>query len=288
MKRYRECCIREASYGRRRFCTAESFGKMGKEITKFMIPIKALKKYSKKAEYTYALGAYPTFDLLNRHPEYVEEVIVSSQAKSEIREKLDGLCRKNHIPCLCNDRVLEKIREKEACIVAGVLQKYKDRVEQEKNHIVLVNPGDMGNLGTIIRTGLGFGIHNIAVIEPCVDVFHPKVIRASMGALFSVHIESFASFEAYRQQAGTEKDYYPFMLKGSVSLSKLKRDKERSYALIFGNESSGLPDSFLEFGQPVRIPHTDAIDSLNLSMAAGIALYEFTYGFPARDISFEK
>lgn len=240
-----------------------------------MIPVKSLKKYSKKAEYTYTLGAYPTFDLLNHHPEYAEEVIVSSQAKPEIREKLEELCRKNQISCLCNDRVLEKIREKEACIVAGVLKKYEDHIETQGNHIVLVNPGDMGNLGTIIRTGLGFGVRNIAVIEPCVDVFHPKVIRASMGALFSVHVESFESFDAYLQQAGQGKTCYPFMLKGSVSLSELERDRSQQYALIFGNESSGLPDSFLKLGQPVRIQHTDAIDSLNLSMAVGIALYEF-------------
>lgn len=241
-----------------------------------MISIKSLKRYSKKADYTYTLGAYPTFELLNRHPEYVQQVIVSTQAKPEIQEKLDILCRKSQVPCLCNDKILDKIREKEACIVAGVLRKYEDHIEADKNHIVLVNPSDMGNLGTIIRTGLGFGIRNIAVIEPCVDVFHPKVIRASMGAVFSVHIESFKSFETYRQEAGNKKAYYPFMLKGSVSLSELKQDSSSSFALIFGNESSGLPDSYLELGQPVRIRHTDAIDSLNLAMAAGIAIYEFT------------
>lgn len=243
-----------------------------------MISVRLLKRYSKKADYTYTLGAYPTFDLLNHHPEYAEEVIISTQTKPEIQKKLDVLCRKNQIPCLCNDKALEKIREKEACIVAGVLRKYEDHIEKDKNHIVLVNPGDMGNLGTIIRTGLGFGIRNIAVIEPCVDVFHPKVIRASMGAVFSVHVEGFESFDAYRRQAGEGKAFYPFMLKGAVSLSDLRREQSQSFALIFGNESSGLPDSYLEVGQPVRICHTDAIDSLNLSMAAGIALYEFTKG----------
>jgi TrmH family RNA methyltransferase len=243
-----------------------------------MIPMKLLKKYGKKADYTYSLGPFPTFELLNCHPEYLEEIVVSSQIKPEMEEKAAALCEKHQIPLLHSDKTLEKIREKEACVMAGVLQKYEDSIDFYKNHVVLVNPSDMGNLGTIIRTCVGFGITNLAVIEPCADLFHPKVIRASMGALFSIHAERFSSFEDYFHKAGMKRDCYPFMLTGSVSLSELRREQGRTYSLIFGNESSGLPDSFAKLGQPVRIRHSDRIDSLNLSMAAGIALYEFTKG----------
>ena len=48
------------------------------------------------------------------------------------------------------------------------------------------------------------------------------------------------------------------------------------FSLIFGNEAAGLPVEFASVGQSVRIRHTDSIDSLNLSLAAGIGLYEFT------------
>ncbi|HCJ36938.1 MAG TPA: TrmH family RNA methyltransferase, partial [Erysipelotrichaceae bacterium] len=48
------------------------------------------------------------------------------------------------------------------------------------------------------------------------------------------------------------------------------------HALIFGNESSGLDDSFLNYGQSVFIPHTSKIDSLNLSQSLGIGLYHFS------------
>ena len=50
------------------------------------------------------------------------------------------------------------------------------------NHIVLVNPSDMGNLGTIIRTAVGFGFTDIGIISPAVDAYNPKVIRGSMGS----------------------------------------------------------------------------------------------------------
>ena len=69
---------------------------------------------------------------------------------------------------------------------------------------------------------------------------------------------------------------YPFMLDASVPLSCAVREKKTPYALIMGNEGSGLPSSFAGLGQPVRIPHGDAIDSLNLSVAAAIGMYAFT------------
>ena len=64
------------------------------------------------------------------------------------------------------------------------------------------------------------------------------------------------------------------MLKGSTSLSKI--EKEEPYTLIFGNEATGLDDSYLEVGTPIKIMHSNNIDSLNLDNAVSIAVYEFT------------
>jgi TrmH family RNA methyltransferase len=148
--------------------------------------------------------------------------------------------------------------------------------EREESQLLelRVNPSDMGNMGTIIRTAIGFGVNDIAVIEPCVDYFNPKVVRASMGACFSANICRFENFEQYKHVMG-KRDCYPFMLKGATELQKLSIDKSNAFSLIFGNEATGLPDQFAEEGRSVLIRHKDTIDSLNLSMAVGIALYEF-------------
>ena len=64
------------------------------------------------------------------------------------------------------------------------------------------------------------------------------------------------------------------MLKAKTTLQNL--DKKLSpHTLIFGNEASGLDDKFLDIGTPLLISHSNQIDSLNLSMSVGIALYEF-------------
>ena len=142
------------------------------------------------------------------------------------------------------------------------------------NHIVLVNPSNMGNLGTIIRSAVGFNIHDLVIIRPGVDSFDPKVIRSSMGAIFNINIKYFDSFDDYFKLFN-DRNFYPFMLKAKDSLQEIKKE-DKKYSLIFGNEGAGLPDEFLKVGTPVIIRHTKDIDSLNLDNAVAIALYEFS------------
>ena len=204
------------------------------------------------------------------------KVLYHSQTSEAIREKLQRICQDQGIPCEQNDKVIQRIRDKENCLVIGVFKKHESVLSMDRPHVVLVNPSDMGNLGTIIRTAVGFGIPDLAIIRPGAAICHPKTVRASMGSLFRLNFQYFDSFAEYKRAYGEDRKMYPFMLKGSVGLDQLQRDEGELYSLIFGNEATGLPDEFLGEGQSVRIRHTDNIDSLNLSLAAGIAIYEFT------------
>jgi TrmH family RNA methyltransferase len=234
------------------------------------------KRYNEKAEYSYCFGPFPTFELIENRPEMAIEVLYHSQTSEAIRDKLISLCGQQGIPCEQNDKVIQRIRDKENCLVVGIFRKHETKLSQNASHIVLVNPSDMGNLGTIIRTAVGFGIPELAIIRPGAAICHPRTVRASMGSLFQLHFQYFDSFEEYKESFGEGRRMYPFMLKGSVGLDQLEREKGERFSLIFGNEATGLPDAFLQEGQSIRIRHTDHIDSLNLSLAAGIAIYEFT------------
>ena len=102
------------------------------------------------------------------------------------------------------------------------------------------------------------------------DVLDPKVFRASMGAIFSTQFQYFDSFDEYLEQFG-ERELYPFMLQAKITLPEIS--PSGTYSLIFGNEATGLPREFLDIGTSVIIPHSDRIDSLNLPIAASIAMY---------------
>ncbi len=234
------------------------------------------KRYNDKAEYSYCFGPFPTFELIENRPQEAIEVLYHSQTSDAIRNKLQSICQRQGIPCEQNDKVIQRIRDKENCLVVGVFKKHESVLAMDRPHVVLVNPSDMGNLGTIIRTAVGFGLPDLAIIRPGAAICHPKTVRASMGSLFRLNFQYFDSFAEYKSAYGEGRNMYPFMLKGSVGLDQLQRNKEELYSLVFGNEATGLPDEFLQEGQSVRIRHTDNIDSLNLSLAAGIAIYEFT------------
>lgn len=240
-----------------------------------MISNNDLKRYQKKRAYSYAFGPFPTFELLQNQPQVAEKVLVHSTASAEIRAKAQAQCDSAHIPLVESDRVLERVREKDNCVLAGVFRKYSGQLAHGTDHVVLVHPSDSGNLGTIMRSCVGFGIRDLAIIEPAVDVFHPKTVRASMGSLFHLRIHCFQNFAAYMGLYAEERDLYPFMLQAPQTLAAVS-PRDAPFSLLFGNEASGLDESYLEVGQSVRIAHTGEIDSLNLSLAAGIGIYEFT------------
>lgn len=237
--------------------------------------VKEIKRYRKSNAFSYSLGSFPTFELLQARPEAAEMILVHSDAKGEIRERLHRECEKAGVRIIQNDRYVEKVRDKENCFVVGVFRKYSCKLGHNKNHVALVNPGDTGNLGTIVRSCVGFGISDLAVIEPAVDIFHPKTVRASMGAVFQIRFEYFTCFKQYDREYGKEREKYPFMLSGKYRLGTLQHPGSQAYTLIFGNEASGLDASYQNVGKSVVIPHTNAIDSLNLSLATGIGMYEF-------------
>ena len=126
----------------------------------------------------------------------------------------------------------------------------------------------------MLRTALGFGYRDIAVIRPAADAFDPHVVRASMGAIFGLNLRYYDDFEQYRLEFPANM-CYPFMLDASVPLAEAAAGRKEPFALIMGNEGSGLPAAFARLGQPVRIPHNGEIDSLNLSVAAAIGMYAF-------------
>ena len=237
----------------------------------------SIKTYKKDSVVSYALGAAPTFELLKKYPEQATRVFVhSAWERGAASEELFKICRSIGIEPEERDKAFSVLSQKENCFVIGEFEKYESPLDPSKAHIVLVNPSNSGNLGTILRTALGFGIYDIAIIRPAVDVFDPKTVRASMGALFSLRVKYFDSFEEYfnSKECGAEgRTFYPFMLKAKIELGSSPLKQRCS--LVFGNEATGLPDSFLNVGESVIIRHSNEIDSLNLPMAVGIALYEW-------------
>ena len=236
----------------------------------------SLSAYKSDLDYSYAPGIFPAMECLTHRPEKVRRLLVhSSAAGREGTDRLRALADKLDVRVEEADRALARISGKENCYAAAVFEKFADDPDPEKPHVVLHNPGDSGNVGTILRTALGLGIEDVALIRPCVDLFDPKTVRASMGSLFRLRVRVYNAFGEYRD-AFPERALYPFMLDASIPLREAVREKPERWTLVFGNEGKGLPEEFAAMGQAVRIESNDRVDSLNLAIAAGIGIYEFT------------
>ncbi|MBQ8472441.1 MAG: TrmH family RNA methyltransferase [Bacilli bacterium] len=234
-----------------------------------------MKKYKKTDLESYTLGTTLTLELLNKKIEYVKRVYIhSKQEKNETYNKIVSICNNNKIEIIYSDKVINTLSDKENCYIIGVFEKFSCNIDYNNNHIVLINPSNMGNLGTIIRSSVGFNIKDLVIISPGVDIFDPKVIRSSMGAIFNIRFKYFDSFNDYIKLCNKRREYYPFMLKAKTNLKDVKVNNQ--FSLIFGNEATGLSDEYLHVGIPLIIKHTKNIDSLNLDNAVSIALYEFS------------
>ncbi len=232
-----------------------------------------IQRYRHEMDHSYTLGATLTFELVKCAPELASRIFISSETELSggIGELLK-LCGQNEIPVEKNDKAFNILSPKGNCFVIGEFRKRSGKL-REGSHLVLANPSDAGNLGTILRTAAGFGLKDIAVISPAVDCFDPKAVRASMGAFFHVNIEYFENIQDYMARF-PQNHRYAFMLTASTPIRRISI--REPYSLILGNEAAGLPEEYADFCETVIIPHSRDIDSLNLPIAASIAMYEFT------------
>ncbi|MBR2572426.1 MAG: TrmH family RNA methyltransferase [Clostridia bacterium] len=235
-----------------------------------------LESYSAALEYSYCLGVFPSLNLLMSRPETVTRLLLHPRCgRNEGVAKLRAKARELGVREEEAERVLRREARKDNCYAALVFEKYRAELRGDRPHVVLCQISDQGNLGTALRACLGFGFEDVAVIRPCVDVFDPRALRASMGAFFQMNVRVFDTFDEYRALY-PDHALYPFMLDGAVPLNTAAGNHPPRYALVFGNEQSGLPAQFAGLGQAVLIPQSEKIDSLNLAMAVSIGTYAFS------------
>ena len=154
--------------------------------------------------------------------------------------------------------------------VVGVL---KDLGPDE---LVLAMDGitDPGNLGTVLRVADWFGIQRVWYNAGSVDVYNPKCVQASMGALFRVRVEQVGLPELLqRQQAAGASIYHATMGGVSVFGTKLARKA----ILVLGSESHGISAEVLQVGgEAISVPGSGGSESLNVAMAAAALCTEFS------------
>jgi len=183
-----------------------------------------------------------------------------------------------HAPQPVTPQVMKSIADKEnpQGIIAVVRQKRMGISDllPSGNAVALVSAQDPGNVGTILRTMDAVGTDTLFLLEGGVELYHPTVVRASMGTLFWKNIiqTSFDEFLSWARNgtyqligtsAHTGVPYY-----GHVPVTP--------WVLALGNEQKGLLVGHLDACDvTVSLPMQGRASSLNLSVATGVLLYQF-------------
>jgi TrmH family RNA methyltransferase len=138
----------------------------------------------------------------------------------------------------------------------------------------IISPQDPGNVGTILRTLEAVGADGLFLLDGGVELYHPTVVRASMGTLFwkPVIPTSFDEFVEWRRKNN-------YQLIGSSAHARIDyREFEwgnKPTILLLGNEQKGLsPEHSAACDAVVSMPMKGRASSLNLAVAAGILLYQ--------------
>jgi len=138
------------------------------------------------------------------------------------------------------------------------------------------NLSDPGNVGTLIRSALAFGFNLVVLVDQCAEAHSPKVVRASVGAVFGIPVVSAGLNEMLAERDKHKMTLIAAALQGSDKFADvLARTKGRPLILAIGSEADGLSPELIQATQEmVRIGHSDRVESLNSAIAGSILMKE--------------
>jgi len=173
----------------------------------------------------------------------------------------------------------DKTNSTEMLITARIKQNTLNDINNKNPFIIVFDrPTDHGNLGSVIRSANAFNADGLFIIGHGVDIYEPKVIRASMGSIFYTKIIIIGSMEILLEFINSQKIMNNMEIIGTDSTGTVLLNDykiKRPVMVIIGNEAKGMSVKLKEIcDKIIRIPMEGNVNSLNLSCAASIIMWE--------------
>ena len=157
--------------------------------------------------------------------------------------------------------------------IMALCKKIEKKEDIGNKVLVLDNIQDPGNLGTIIRSAKAFNIDTIILSEDTVDLYNPKVVRATQGIMFHMNIIRKDIFKEIKSLKKYGYVIYGTNVKRGTNVRKLS--KVEKYVLVVGNEGNGVKEKVSKLcNKNLYIKMNDKVESLNVGVATSILLYE--------------
>ncbi|RKG32642.1 TrmH family RNA methyltransferase [Acinetobacter tianfuensis] len=157
-----------------------------------------------------------------------------------------------------------------ACLAIIDLPSSSQALQFDQDTLILENVQDPGNVGTLLRSAAAAGIDQIVCTKGSASLWSPRVLRAGMGAHFSLH-----TFENIELESILERFEIPVYVTSSHrSASLYSKDLRKACVWILGNEGQGVSDYALAHAEAVTIPQPGGQESLNVAIAGSVCFFE--------------
>lgn len=171
------------------------------------------------------------------------------------------------------EEVMNKIKSINTSNILGICKKKESNTYIGKKYLLLDNVSDPGNLGTILRSSLAFGVDTVILSEGCCDLYNDKVIRASEGAIFKLNILKEDLKVSINNLNKMNIPIYGTDVTDGKEVSLIEKD---SYAIIMGSEGNGISSEIKKLIKENIYIKIKDVESLNVAVATSIILYELS------------
>jgi len=177
-----------------------------------------------------------------------------------------------------NEAVLSKISDTKTNpkVVAVAEQLHEDfsKIKDAKKVILLEGIKDAGNLGTIIRTAVGFGADAVVLYGDTIDLYNPKCVRSAVGNLWKIPVFSIDSIDILKEYFG-DFDRIATLPNGKNTVMLKDYNKQDKTLVMFGSEADGLSDKLIKYATTnLKIEMSEKVESLNLSVSAAVVMHK--------------
>ena len=182
----------------------------------------------------------------------------------------------NNADFLVTKEIMKKISDQKSISDNAAIVRYIPEQEIKGNVLILDDIQDPGNLGTLIRSSIAFGFSNIIMSEGSVDLYNPKVIRATEGMIFNINAirTNIIEYIPKLKEMG-----YKILVSDVVDGNDIKNESCNNIALVLGNEGKGVHSDIKNLcDEVINIKMDNACESLNVGVAGSILMYEVYNG----------
>ena len=202
---------------------------------------------------------------------FTKDFLKTPRAENLIAE-LKKVTSMFQIPSETFDRIRDTQTPQGIMIVAKQKMSSLEEVAEKNFVIALDGVQDPGNVGTILRTAEAFDC-GVVLLDDTVDIFNPKVVRSTMGAIFNLTAAQMSAQNFLQLMQEKNFELSAAALDSSAEIY-FNHDFRKKSAIIFGNEAAGVSEKFFGAAKKIYIPMSGKAESLNVATAAAIIISE--------------